>query len=447
MSHMPREGIKLKSLAYLVMCATLLLAVAVGVQAAQGKPFAGETIRVLLYEQIPSYALVERLPEFTEATGIRVEYELLAESAMEQREMLDFSSHTGTYDVTNVHFWYIPQFARAKYIEPLDPLIATQSDPRWKSIDDFVPSYLEAMKHDGKIYGLPFQGIVQILYYRKDLFEKYNIKIPTTMTELMAAAKALTLDVDKDGKIDIYGYTDRGSADPASFMSPVGWIYAWGVSFLDKDMKPQLNTPQAVAAVTHYVTLLKEYGPPGQANMGWAEAEQALLSGKAAMHIDTHDLAPDMDNPQISQVAGKIGFALPPKEVRYSQDFFASGLSINADSKHKGAAWLFVQWATSTALQREIVKTGQRSDFTSQSVLGSAEFKKTIRAADVILKASKVADPAYFPRIPEFGQLADVFCAAVSRAVAEGPESVPGLMKEADKKIADILAKAGYYEK
>ena len=46
-----------------------------------------QTIRVLLYEQIPSYVLMERLPEFEKATGINVEYELLAEAQMEKKEM------------------------------------------------------------------------------------------------------------------------------------------------------------------------------------------------------------------------------------------------------------------------------------------------------------------------------------------------------------------------
>ncbi len=423
-----------------------LLMVCTGVLIDAKDSLANETITALLYEQIPSYALVERLPEFEAETGIKVKYELLAEAAMEKKEMLDFSSHTGIYDVTNVHFWYIPQFARAKYIEPLDEWIAKKSHAKWKSMDDFVPSYLDGMKYEGKIYGLPFQGIVQILYYRKDLIDEHNLKVPKTMTELMEVAKALTLDLNGDGEIDLYGYTDRGSADPASFMSPVGWIYAWGVEFLDKDMRPQLDTPEAIAAVTHYVKLLRECGPPGQANIGWAEAEQAILSGKAAMHADTHDLTQDMDDPKISQVAGKIEFAMPPKQVRYAQDFFASGISINADSKHKEAAWLFTQWATSTAVQKEIVKTGQRSDYTVESVLGSPEFKKNVRAADTILEAARVADPSYFPRIPEFGQLADVFCAAVSTAVAKGPESVPGLMKEANAEVTKIMKNAGYYQ-
>jgi len=404
------------------------------------RQFEGETIRVLMYEQLPSYGTIDRLSDFEDATGIKVEYELLAEAEMEKKEMLDFSSHTGTYDVTNVHFWYIPQFAKLGYLEPLDKYAAEMSIPEWDSMDDFVPAYLNSQKYEGKLYGLTFQGIVQILYYRTDLIDEFcGGKPPETMDELTACSKAIT----EGGGGEVFGYTDRGSADPATFMSPVGWIYAWGVNFLDDEYHPQLTTPEAIAAMEHYVTLLYNYGPKGQAGMGWAEAEQAILNGVAAMHADTHDLGPDMVNPERSQFPDDISFAMPPKEVGYSQDFFASGLSINADSKHKEAAWLFVQWATSASTQK--AQLAERSDFTVQSILESPEYVDQVPGGAVILEAAKVADPAYFPAIPEFGAISDVFSAAVSRMVAEGPQSVQEEMEKANAEIEKILQEAGYY--
>ena len=403
--------------------------------------YAGETIRILMYEQVPTYSTLDRLQEFEDATGIKVESELLAEAEMIKKETLDFSSHTGTYDVTNVHFWYVPQFANAGYLEPLDQYASSMSVPEWDSMDDFVPSYLDSQKYEGTLYGLPFQGIVQILYYRTDLIQQYcNGQPPATMDELTACAKAIT---DAGGG-EMFGYTDRGSADAATFMSPAGWIYAWGVNFLDDQYRPQLTTPEAIAAMTNYVTLLHDYGPIGQAGMGWAEAEQAILNGVAAMHVDTHDLGPDMVSPERSRFPTEIGFAMPPKQVRYSQDFFASGLSINADSKHKEAAWLFIQWATAASTQKE--QLAERSDFTVSSILNSDDYQTAVPGGSVILEAAKVADPAYFPAIPEFGALSDVFSAAVSRMVAEGPDSVAAQMASANEEITKILEDAGYYK-
>jgi ABC-type glycerol-3-phosphate transport system substrate-binding protein len=119
----------------------------------------GETIRILRYEQVPTYSTLDQLVEFEEATEITVEYELLAEAEMIKKEMLDFSSHTGTYDVTNVHFWYIPQFAKLGDLESLDQLVMDMAVPEWDSMNDFVPSYLDCQKYEGKLYSLTFQGI------------------------------------------------------------------------------------------------------------------------------------------------------------------------------------------------------------------------------------------------------------------------------------------------
>jgi multiple sugar transport system substrate-binding protein len=396
--------------------------------------FAGQTIHVLMYEQVPTDSTEKRIGQFEKATGIHVQIQNLAEAQMINKEELDFAAHTGSYDVTNVHFWYVPQFAQASHLVPLESYVRTMSVPQWNTMRDFVPSYLKSMKYKGKLYGLPFQGIVGILYYRKDLISRYcGGKPPATMNQLVACSKAIT----QHGNGKVYGYTDRGSADEATFMDPAGWIYAWGKPMIDPATnKSALRTPQATAAIKNFVTLLHDWGPPGQAGMGWAEAEQNVLNGVAAMTFDTSDLAADMVDPKKSRFAKQIGFAVPPKQVRAAQDFFASGLSINADSKHKGAAWLFVQWATSESVQKQ--EFAERSDFTVQSLLGSPAFKKRPGGA-VILAAAKVADPAYFPATPKFSAVADAFDPAFSDMVANGPSSVAGAMPKVASAVDKVL--------
>jgi ABC-type glycerol-3-phosphate transport system substrate-binding protein len=378
------------------------------------KRYAGETIRILMYEQVPTYSTLDRLAEFEEATGIKVEYELLAEAEMIKKETLDFSSHTGTYDVTNVHFWYVPQFAKVGYLEPLDQYVQDMSVPEWDSMSDFVPSYLGSQKYEGALYGLPFRASCRSCTTEgpdRPVLWRQGTRNDGRADDLLAGNHREW----KWRSVRLH----RSRLSRRCYVYEPGWLdLRLGLIFLDENYHPQLTTPEAIAAMKHYVTLLHDYGPKGQASMGWAEAEQAILNGVAAMHADTHDLGPDMVNPERSQFPEDITFAMPPKEARYSQDFFASGLSINADSKHKEAAWLFVQWATAAATQKE--QLAERSDFTVNSVLESDEYRTGVPGGEVILEAAKVADPQYFPAIPEFGALSDVFSAAVSRMVAEG---------------------------
>ena len=397
--------------------------------------FSGQTIRVLMYQQVPTTATIQRVGEFEKLTGIHVQIQNIAEASMISKEELDFSAHTGVYDVSNVEFWYMPQFAQAKHLVPLENYVRTESVPQWNTMSDFVPSYLDSMKYKGTLYGLPFQGIVGILYYRKDLINQYcGGRPPATMDELVADAAAITAH----GNGKVFGYTDRGSADEATFMDPAGWIYAWGVQMIDPATgKSSLGTPQAMAAIKNEVTLLHDYGPPGGAGIGWAQAEENVLTGAAAMTFDTSDLAADMFNPKQTRFANEMAVAVPPKQSRSMQDFFSSGLSINADSKHKDAAWLFVQWATSQAVQKE--EFAERTDFTVESLLNSAAFKKR-PGGSVILAAALAADPTYFPNIPNFSAVADVFDPIFSQMVAEGPSSVATLMPKAESAVNAVLA-------
>lgn len=57
--------------------------------------------------------------------------------------------------------------------------------------EDFVQTFLNQGQVDGKQYFLPMYGTTQVMYYRKDVFEKNGIDASTLKTwEDLAAAAA-----------------------------------------------------------------------------------------------------------------------------------------------------------------------------------------------------------------------------------------------------------------
>lgn len=66
----------------------------------------------------------------------------------------------------------------------------------WEDKDKFLPNVMEAMKIDGVIYGIPYETNVRLLLYRKDVFEEYNLEVPTTWEEYLETAKWITDNVD-----------------------------------------------------------------------------------------------------------------------------------------------------------------------------------------------------------------------------------------------------------
>jgi multiple sugar transport system substrate-binding protein len=198
---------------------------------------------------------------------------------------------------------------------------------------------------NGKTIGITGGCNPQVLMYRKDLFEKYNVKVPTTWAEIEAAAKKLTLDTDGDGKTNIYGWIARmNQENTAPFAN---FVYSNGATYLDKDRKPVFNSPEFVEGVKFYGKLMREYGPPGGATLGWKEAIGAFAQGKAAMIVDISIFALlVIENPKRSKVKGNVGYAtFPPGKPGMDVTIMPCTMShISKFSKKKGAAWYYVQY-------------------------------------------------------------------------------------------------------
>jgi ABC-type glycerol-3-phosphate transport system substrate-binding protein len=54
--------------------------------------------------------------------------------------------------------------------------------------------------------GLPLDGDMYNLYYRKDLFARYSLTVPQTWDDMLALARLMNgTDTDGDGKPDLWG--------------------------------------------------------------------------------------------------------------------------------------------------------------------------------------------------------------------------------------------------
>ena len=123
-------------------------------------------------------------------------------------------------------------FADVGHIVPLDEFI--ESDPTFAETHDFVPGYFNAMQRHGKQYGLPIYGESTFLMYRKDLFEEYGIPVPTTMDELMDAARQV---YEKSGG-KTYGITLRGRQGIHNVYVWAAFLWAFGGRWFDENGRP-----------------------------------------------------------------------------------------------------------------------------------------------------------------------------------------------------------------
>ncbi|BFV55943.1 sugar ABC transporter substrate-binding protein [Kitasatospora sp. CMC57] len=92
----------------------------------------------------------------------------------------------GVPDIAQLEYYALPQFALGKSLTDLRELGVDKLD------GSFTPGPSNAVKAGtDKVYGMPLDSGPMALFYNKDVFDKYQIKVPTTWEEYAAAARKL----------------------------------------------------------------------------------------------------------------------------------------------------------------------------------------------------------------------------------------------------------------
>ncbi|MEW5912704.1 MAG: sugar ABC transporter substrate-binding protein [Thermodesulfobacteriota bacterium] len=158
---------------------------------------------------------------------------------------------------------------------PLDDVVAAIGE---NNLWDQIKKVGKFGKH---YYGLVHAAGTSLLIYRKDLAKKKGLQNPKTWADLLKAAKALTMDTNGDGKIDIYGVTIPG--DNLFLNILMGeLIAANGGKLFDAKNHPQFTKKQMIEAL-EFLKDLTKYMPPGWEGHGYRETFANMYGGKAAM--------------------------------------------------------------------------------------------------------------------------------------------------------------------
>lgn len=162
-------------------------------------------------------------------------------------------------------------------VQPVDDIVA-EIDSSHKFLTNAVQPY----KYGGSTWAVPLFGMIQMLWYRKDMFEAAGLdpeSPPKDWDELRQYSEQLT-------KGDKYGigitsskhlYTDQ---EFYSFMVTNG-----GKELFNEDGSVNFDTPNNVETTALYKDLSK-FSPPGSNSWTWAEPQAALNNGTLAMAIE-----------------------------------------------------------------------------------------------------------------------------------------------------------------
>ena len=349
---------------------------------------------------------------FTEKNpDIQLEWVTLEENILRQRLTTDIATKGGQYDIMTIGTYEVPIWAKQNWLLPLDNLGADYD------VDDLLPAIRGGLSIDGKLYAAPFYGESSMVMYRTDLMEKAGLDMPDAPTwDFIKEAAAKMTDKDNE----VYGICLRGKAgwgENMAFLTAMSNSY--GARWFDEKWMPQFDSDAWKATLNDYLDLMNNYGPPGASSNGFNENLALFQTGKCGMWIDATVAASFVTNPDESQVADKVGFALAPDKGlgKRGNWLWAWSLGVPAGTQKAEAAQKFVAWATSKEyLDLVAEKEGWANvpPGTRTSLYENPKYQEAAPFAEMTLESIKAADPnnptvdpvpyvgVQFVAIPEF---------------------------------------------
>lgn len=305
----------------------------------------GTTITVSMGTHPSTEAFMKMVDEFTELTGITVEWDIISESELRPLHMTQASAGISSFDVWMVDGFYINEYASKGTIVPVKEFLNNKKiTPNWYNYEDILPAYRDAIASvNGEAYAVPTAGESRFIAYRKDLFEEYKIDLPQTVEELYEVAKFFKEEVP-----GIHGLATR--AQKGIFHS-TGWLhvlYQFSDGWINQKTGEILaDSPEVIESLKYWNDLVKT-GPPDASSYTHEECSSAFMNGDAAMWFDATAIASWLTDPEKSKVYDQVGFLAPPEGPKGRYAGLAGwSLAVPELTDKKDAAWSFIVWMTS----------------------------------------------------------------------------------------------------
>jgi multiple sugar transport system substrate-binding protein len=360
----------------------------------------------------PANALVELSKDFTTKTGVQMKFEFVPWPNFADRMLNELNSKGKLCDLMIGDSQWIGGAAENGQYVKLNDFFAKEGI----KMSDFMPAtvtgYSEWPKHTPNYWALPAMGDSVGWTYRKDWFNrpeiktefkaKYNRDIapPKTWDEFKQVAEFFQ-NRTIDGK-KVYGayiFTERGSEGIT--MGVTNALYPFGFKYEDPKkpyaMNGFVNSADSVKGLEFYKSLYKCCTSPGLTNAYMQEGLDAFKSGQVAMMMNWFAFFPGLyKDPNVG--GDKIGFFINPSAVTKGVQLGGQGISVVAASPNRNESLQYIKWFASSEVQKKWWSLGGYSCL--KSVLQDPGFVKSAPFAKEFLESMDMvvdfwAEPSY----------------------------------------------------
>ncbi|RXZ81050.1 sugar ABC transporter substrate-binding protein [Paenibacillaceae bacterium] len=310
---------------------------------ATSKPVEKKTISYWTDDRHDQEYLKELIAEFNASNpdNIEVELTVLSEN-FNQSVDIAFSGNQAP-DLLRIKSANTGTFVKKGYLEPIDAFLTDELKSKFGSL--FID---EVNRFGGKLYSLPNTGNTLRLVYNRDLLEKAGITAPpASMQDLVDAAKKITEAGKAEG---IYGFALNFKNPKGAFDRSVREILSLsGQQGLGFDIKTGKFDFAPYAEAIGYFKQIWDDGSmlPGVESLDIDPLRAQFAAGKIGMYM-SFSTEPGVYKDQFPTEINWAGALAPTLDgqIKGSSEIVSAGtwISISASSKHKEAAWKFMEY-------------------------------------------------------------------------------------------------------
>ncbi len=380
--------------------------------------------------------------EFTDSTGIEV-IVLRQPTDTEQRRqglVIPLRSRQRDPDIFLMDVIWVGQFVAADWLESLDS-VAMASDIDlgnfFEPIIDQVDTY-----HD-RLYALPVYNDCGLLYYRKDLLEKYGFGAPTTWQELIESA----VSIQKKERVKnpyFYGFVWQGAQYEGLICNFLEFAVSNNGGIIDSGGSMIVHTAQNIEATKLMYDFIDEYGisPPNTYTEMKEEETRLTFERGNALYERNWPYAWGLHNGEESPVRGKVAVTVLPRanDGQHASTLGGWHIGISRFSDRKTEASMLLKFVLSYETQKNLALmlgwNPGRSDLYEDE-----DINVSVPHLNILKKSFENA--AARPTTPFYTQISDVLQKHLS-AVLSGESSPDEALLNAQHEIKETLKR--YHE-
>lgn len=369
--------------------------------------------------------------------GLRVKTEVGPHSSTAYHDLLTqkLKNRDPSVDVFFMDVIWPPEFAAAGWARPLDDLFPPEKRR------DFLPAPILANTYRGKIYGVPVFTDGGLLFYRKDLLEKYGFAPPETWQEMVEQARII-VDGERKSNPDIWGYSGQFKQYEGLVCNMMEYIMSNGGALTEPETGTPRITEKAAVEAVRFVRdeIIGKAAPRGVLTYQEPESLTFFIQGKAVFMRNWPYAWEAANDPGRSKIASKIGITTLPS---FPGDKSASALGgwqlgISRYSKKTDPAWKFVEFVSSPETQRFLALSASLAP-TRTALYSDAKILATHPWFEKLKKVFLSARPR--PRTPFYPAVSHTLQRYFSKAVSFPDSDIEALAEEANKEIGALVEK------